>query len=927
MDRRARLLTAIAFAVLTALSGCSQPPDAYQFMSAAREYRQKGDNKAAAIQLQNVLQLNPSNGEARFMLGSIYNDLNDPLSAEKELRKALELDYDDAAVRPQLATSLLLQGRYKDVVEETERALNSAEVLVVRGTAQAVLGQLADADASFAKALRLEPQFAPALLGQAKLALVQGNLAESNALVDRVLAADPRNVDAWLLRSGLRYAEDKRDEAIAACGKVIEIQPDNVTARMSRATLLGATGNFDAAQADIDAARSARPKDPRIEYAQAALFFREGKPDVALESVQRVLHDYPDDMASVLLSAVLNWQLGNIQLSERQVSAFLGKYPGSVYARKLHIITLLRQNETQRALDELQVALKAEPEDPYVLALAGETYQQAKQFATATNYFQKAAAIKSTDAELRKRVALMQLTMLDPGRAIPELESAVDLQKGLSNTDTLLIMTYLRERQYDKALEASLKMQQKDPNNPLAYNLVGGAYLGKRDVANARKNLERALSLQPDYLPAALVLSSLDLEANSPEAARRRFKTILAKDPKNVGAMVGLASVERATGNVKGYVSWLEKARGEDTLALAPRLLLASYYLRANDAKSALEVANEARAIQPKHPDVLNAVAEAQTAGGDPTGAAATYAALVASVPESPLAHYRLAMAKVAVEDYLNAETSLKRALQLKPKYEDARAALSLVEYKLGHYDEALKLARQLQKDNPKLATGYAVEGDILIAQKQYPAAAGAYEKAFARRASGTLAAKWHAALTQSGRTREANEKMAKWLAEHPDDTTARLQFADTLTATRQYQPALDQYEQVLKKDPKNVLALANAAVLYRRNNDPRALDYLERSYKLVPDNMTVADSFGWVLVERGKISEGVEVLQTAATKAPDNGDVRYHLAAALAQSGDEAAARVEVQRALDGNRPFAYRDDAEALLRKLDAPAKQSGG
>src|SRR5262249_42705792 len=153
-----------------------------------------------------------------------YNDLNDPLSAEKELRKAEELDYDSAALLPQLATSLLLQGRYKEVIEETERASPSAEVLVVRGTAQAVLGQLADADASFAKALKPEPQFASALLGQAKLALVQRNFERSNALVDRVLAADPGNVDAWLLRSGLRYVEDKRDEAITACGKVIEIQ-------------------------------------------------------------------------------------------------------------------------------------------------------------------------------------------------------------------------------------------------------------------------------------------------------------------------------------------------------------------------------------------------------------------------------------------------------------------------------------------------------------------------------------------------------------------------------------------------------------------------------------------------------------------------------------------------------------------------------
>ncbi len=511
------------------------------------------------------------------------------------------------------------------------------------------------------------------------------------------------------------------------------------------------------------------------------------------------------------------------------------------------------------------------------------------------------------------------LALGETDRAVAELESAAKLDPGLSRGDTLLIMAYLAKKDYGKALEASLELQKKEPDNPITYNLLGGVYLEKKDLVNARKSFERALSLQPTYMPAAMTLVRLDLEAKDADGARKRLNAILAKDGNNVEAMISLAGVERAIGNSGEYAAWLEKARSANEAALEPRVALARYYLQTNDVNRALAPAAEARAIQSDNPDVLSLLGDAQSASNDRTGAVATYTKLVAVLPQSAFAHYRLAMAYTANEDYAAAADALRKALKLKAGYIEAEEGLAVLEYRAARYGESLSLAQQIQRHAPKLPVGYMLEGDCLMAQEKFTLAEKAYEKAYALLKSPTLAVKLHAAASQAGKLQEANVRLSQWLREHPEDTVSRLYLADGYVRTRDHQAAIQQYELVLKKDPSNLLATNNLAAIYWRQKDPRALDYFEQSYKLKPDSATIIDNLGWVLVERGNLERGLELLRKAASQAPDNSEIRYHLAAALVKSGDKTHARRELEQLLENKKgDFAYASEAQALLKQL---------
>src|SRR5262249_54995103 len=152
--------------------------------------------------------------------------------------------------------------------------------------------------------------------------------------------------------------------------------------------------------------------------------------------------------------------------------------------------------------------------------------------------------------------------------------------------------------------------------------------------------------------------------------------------------------------------------------------------------------------------------------------------------------------------------------------------------------------------------------------QQQYVTAEQAYGKAFAARPTPVVAQKLHAAGIQAGHRKEADEKLLQWLREHPADTGTRLYLANAYVNLRESQSAIQQYEVVLKQDPKNFLAMNNLATLYYQAKDRRALDYLERSYQLKPDNVTVSDNLAWALVEQGKLPRALELLRKAASQA-----------------------------------------------------------
>ena len=248
----------------------------------------------------------------------------------------------------------------------------------------------------------------------------------------------------------------------------------------------------------------------------------------------------------------------------------------------------------------------------------------------------------------------------------------------------------------------------------------------------------------------------------------------------------------------------------------------------------------------------------------------------------------------------------------------DAQLALAYLEVNKGNYEQALTIARQIQKINLKSPVGYELEGDVLIDQKKSDLAVKSYEQAFTLNKSGPLIVKLHASLSQAGKGHEAGSRLTQWLKEHPADAATRIYFAATYLAEKKNKEAIEQYEIILRQDPKYVPALNNLAWLYQQEKDPRALEYAEKANQLTPDNPAILDTLGWILVEQGNTSRGLPILQKASSLAPKAAEIQYHLVLGLVKSGDKAKARKELEQLLATGKTFPHIEDAKALLKQL---------
>jgi thioredoxin-like negative regulator of GroEL len=86
----------------------------------------------------------------------------------------------------------------------------------------------------------------------------------------------------------------------------------------------------------------------------------------------------------------------------------------------------------------------------------------------------------------------------------------------------------------------------------------------------------------------------------------------------------------------------------------------------------------------------------------------------------------------------------------------------------------------------------------------------------------------------------------------------------------------------------------------------------------LSPYTPAVMDTHGWILFQHGDAKRGLDLLRRASGLAPQNHEIRLHLAKALLKSGDKAAGKSELETLAVQTSPSSARTEAQQLLKNL---------
>ncbi|WP_165497806.1 XrtA/PEP-CTERM system TPR-repeat protein PrsT [Pseudoduganella albidiflava] len=905
--------------VLAAMAGCSKDESPEQLIAQAKQYESKGDSKAAIIQLKNALQARPDDAAARLALGRLYLKTGDHVSAEKELRRAIDLGSNRTEVLPLLAKSLLLLNKPQAVLDETASAPPDATLLGLRGDAFLALEKLDESRQAFESALQLEPNNSTALNGLARHALLKDDIAGATRLADSAVAHNPADVDALMFRADLDKAIGKLDAARITYDKALKLSPGTGAAHLQKAYLDISQAKFDAARADIAALRKLEPGNLLAYHAQALLDFSEGKYKAALDNVLNVLKAAPEHLPSQLLAGATQFTLGSFPQAEQHLKKYIESDPGNLYARKMLASVYLGMNRPQDALAELKNYLD-KSDDTALLNVGARAYLNLKQYDKATAIYQRALELAPADAQLHMGLGLAKMSKGDADGAIKSMRKGLELSAPKAiDTGIVLGMTHLQLKQYEQALAVINQMLQRAPKSALLYNLQGGALLGQNKRSDARLAFEKSMQLQPTYFTAVNNLARMDIADGKPDAARQRYQGFIDKNAGSAEAMLALADLALIENKQADATKWLEKANAAAPKLVGPALRLTQQYLATGEKRKALTLISAVQLEDPENPLLLDMLGKVQAANGNKAAALEAYGRLATVQPRTTGITARLSAAYEALGERDLAADTLRKAHTEQPDDVGILLARAAVETRRGNHEQAIMFARDVQRRPGNLIAGLIVEAEVREAQQKPDLAIPVYQRALQEnKASSPLRIKLANAYRQAGRTDEALKLVQQWRSERPQDRAIAVYLGELYVAQKKYPAAIDTFTALLKDLPDNGIILNNLALAYQSAGDPRALETAERAMKALPQSGAAMDTLGWILVEKGNLGRGLPLLKQASAAEPAAADIRYHLAAAYARNNDKAAARKELETLLAAKGDIAQAEQARALLKQL---------
>jgi putative PEP-CTERM system TPR-repeat lipoprotein len=917
-----RVCIALGLAVSLGLAGCGDDgKELQEHFDRALEYRDSGDTRAAIIELKNVLQIDPDHAEARWLLARSYIALGDGASAQKELERAGDLGFSNPEMDRAAVRALLLQGQFEDALTRIQRVSASdfdAQWLVLRGQGELGMQNVGAAREAFEAAIRSDPANTDARRGLARIGLMDGDTQAAEQQLDKALETARDDMQTWLLKGELEMSLRKPEAAQGSFEKALELSPTSAVARMGIVRAMLAQGKTADASAHIDILAKASPNHPMVNYLRALAARQANDLDTAQAALREVLGVAPNHAPSLLQAGQIHYMRREFEQARDVLRRYLDQLPDNLAAKKLLAAVYIELKQPEKAVDLLGPMAAQAPNDPQLLAMLGTAHMSQRDFQAGRTYLGQAADLAPDAAAIRTQLAVSHLAAGDSEDAITELEAALESNPEFSRADVLLILTHFQNREFDKALAAATKLVEKQPENPQVRNLLGAAFEAKQDFPKARESYAKASALDPNYVTAALNLARLDLRDGKTAEARAAYEAILEKHPDQPVALVALAKMASDEGRAQEGVALLERAREKNPRAVQPRLILANYQLRRGNAGEALDLAREAYEISPQLPAAALLLGRAQIANGQPDEAISTLSELAERYPDSVDTHMQLALAYGQKRDVESTRRALNRVLELSPGHPLATLGLGNLALRTGKLDEAMTIARQLQQSHPKSPAGFSLAGDVHMAQGNAGQAAAVYATALEKAPASATVLKLYAARTRAGKA-NPTATLTDWLQAYPQDAAVRLAYASTLHQGGKRARAIAEYERVLEAQPGSVLALNNLAWLYFEDGDARALGLAERAYERAPNRAEIIDTYGWLLVKNGRIEQGLTLLEKAAKHSPENGDIRYHLAAGLAEGGDKSRARRELTALLDSGKDFSEKPAAQALLNALN--------
>ena len=389
-------------------------------------------------------------------------------------------------------------------------------------------GQLAQAEAELAAALRARPADANALNLLGVVRAEQRRDAEAEELFMRAVKTAPALVGAYLNLGRLYLAGRKTERALWAFERADELSPGRAEVGFNLAALYAERRDYERALSQL----AKIPHDPadaeltslrvRSHLAFAESLVRKGDPARAEENYAAALALRPDDPDILRGAARAARARGEYEKALSHLVRARKLAPESAPVLYDFAWTALRLNLLFDALSILEPLHRARPDDPgYLYALSIARLQNGERD-RARDLITRYVALSPQDAagHYVLGATLYGLKQYAPARA--SLERSVELAP-YPDAEYYLGLIAHEEGDSERAALWLRRAIKSDPAHAGAYATLGVILIARKEYEAARDALERAVRLDPAHTKAHYQLGLAYARLGQQERARQMF--------------------------------------------------------------------------------------------------------------------------------------------------------------------------------------------------------------------------------------------------------------------------------------------------------------------------------------------------------------------------------------------------------------------
>ena len=886
------------------------------------------------IHLKNALQEKPADIPSRLLLAETFLAQGKGEVAETELLDLQDDGVDFNQLVAHFAQAYFLQDKYHILLEKITPGYRGksteAEVLYYRGQAYLALNQLHSADNEFMGALEVDPDHQPTKIARAQLAIQQGQLSRASRYIDEALDDYEPSANAWIVKSLVLQMQGEANAALRALDEAIRITPNHLQARLSRALLYLNIEKTEFALKDLEFVLAEIPNEPRAKYLYAYANATLGdieKSRLKLNEVITTLSAIPDEtMANnpsyFYLAGLINFEYGNYVEARHYLESFLRLRESNINALRLLAIIEINQEEFVSAKNLLTKTNVHFPGDPSILTLLGITYMELGETLRAKDFFEQVLDLQPNREYALENLAKSKMATGNYEDAINNLLTAQKLSGGHEaeqdiSLTMLLLESYIKSKEYDKAFDITSKLIVAHPKNSLVF-LRHGIVLGlKGEKQKARQAFETSYKIDSN-LDAVIHLARMDVVEGNSEKGLESLLTQLKASPQNVRIMIEIGDIYQRSNNTGEAATWYKKAYATNQNDTDVLTKLVTSHILLNELELAQETLIFYLEKHPKNYRIRSMLGRLYIELNQPHKAIIEFKTAASDSQNKAQAYMELASAHLLIQDRAAAIKSLDKAIAWDSSKPTPLLTLFPLLLQQENYVRAQATIDNLSELNIDGAKINLLSADLAKAQGNHERAEFYFKKVTAKHQHQKATLGLFHALLEQKKYKEAESTLTRWLKKQPNDLIAHIALTESYIAQNEKEKALSYYQNLMKQFNELPIFLNNAAGLaYELNKTELALNYANKAYQLRPQNVSVIDTLGWILSREGERKEAIDLFRKALSIEYNNAEIKYHLARTLYEEDRVNEAKKLMLEAIKSEQDFVDKEEAKLLFKQ----------